>query len=666
MDNKQRIAICYDTWRNVKGEQASQDYPIPDKCVCRECGYVLENPTKHCNEYTCPECGAQLYRRERPTEMKEKMHIDFKKILQDFLSLFGDLGKQKFEDFLKDYRLNPELSYGSQITRECLNGVCEAFQWTKPFIRFYREDDGGRYYKLRALTATVSMNKNVYDELEKIERSARTLTYRPLNINHDHSKWLRFPENRVDWAEFEDKAVECVIRIDNSRRDIQRMIESGEIVNPSIEARPIGGIQAEDGSYVPEAWNFTGMALLEKDVTLPGVPTTYGIELLSFNEGMAKGLVESLSVENDGEEGELEKEPMKSAKDVISLPDRDSSQEQNDEMQEHFGIDGLSTCGQCKFFEILESTTTKNPSASGDGVDTDAFYTVSSGNFGLGVGVCKVASEIQGRQILVKNTDWSCSDGRVRDTPVTVNRTKKTSFQEEIDEMKEKAEVIELKRNIADLQEKLASSELEVNKQRDEKAKLRYEIVDLQEKITSSEKDKSSDTGKITRLTKDLSELRETVDRLKDEASDNSIELQRAKKDIEYYKEQTNKYQKETHNLKEEISDKKAELSLAYEKLNDETEKRASAVQTMRNSLEDVSRLQNENALLHEKILEHTRTISDQAERNSTQAKDSIKTYEEYKDAKKNLEEALEELKETRRQLNSYKSKAEKKYVVKL
>lgn len=43
---------------------------IPTSCVCRNCGRVVENPTKHCFAMNCPECGSSMYRRRRP-EQKE-------------------------------------------------------------------------------------------------------------------------------------------------------------------------------------------------------------------------------------------------------------------------------------------------------------------------------------------------------------------------------------------------------------------------------------------------------------------------------------------------------------------------------------------------------------------------------------------------------------------
>ena len=238
----------------------------------------------------------------------DSMHADFKRILTDFLSLFGgDVGRRKYDVFMTQYSLDATKSYASQLTRECLNGICESFHWAQPLIQYLRKDDDAKYYKCRALTATLSMNANDYSDLEEIERSARTLTWRPLNLNHNPRQMLPFPQNRVDWAEYEDKAVEAIIRIDNEQSDIQDKLDNGEIVNPSIEGEPRGGYRTDDGRNVPKWYNFTALALLEKDASLPGVPTTIGFEPLFLNESLGNSLVESLSMERTTSETTMSK-----------------------------------------------------------------------------------------------------------------------------------------------------------------------------------------------------------------------------------------------------------------------------------------------------------------------------------------------------------------------
>lgn len=37
---------------------------LPEYCYCHtpDCGYILSSPSMHCKEYTCPKCGATLWR----------------------------------------------------------------------------------------------------------------------------------------------------------------------------------------------------------------------------------------------------------------------------------------------------------------------------------------------------------------------------------------------------------------------------------------------------------------------------------------------------------------------------------------------------------------------------------------------------------------------------
>lgn len=63
-DQDQASAICHDRWRDKAAGDG--EYGLPAECVCRECGYVMKDPGKHCTEIKCPECGAQMYRRGPP------------------------------------------------------------------------------------------------------------------------------------------------------------------------------------------------------------------------------------------------------------------------------------------------------------------------------------------------------------------------------------------------------------------------------------------------------------------------------------------------------------------------------------------------------------------------------------------------------------------------
>ena len=595
--------------------------------------------------------------RRSTEEVTDETHTDFKKILRDFVDLLGKKkGKKKYDEWLQAYRLDPTKSYSSQITRECLDGICESFQWAKPMIQFLKEDEGGKFYKVRALTATVSMNNNDYSgqdtffDISRLERSARTLIYRPLNINHDHSRRLPFPENRVDWAEHEDNTVEAIIRIDNSQRGVQRQIESGDIVNPSIEAIPRGGKRI-DGRFVPDMWNFTELALLEKDETLPGVPTTFGIEPLFLNEGMAERLVESLSMEiEEKEENNMSETPTEECTTHKAAT--------KEELKEYWGINNLTVCGQCKFFEMQAPVNTRTPAVTG--AESDAFNTSSVG-LGLGVGVCHVLENLRGTNFHVKMGDWACSDGRPREDPILVNRgTQNVDSHESLDEVKTSAELIEEKRKNADKTEELAKAERDKQTLREDKSKLAHELIDSRANEEKQAKTISEQQSKIARLEVDRSTLREDNDKLKDSQAEYTVELERKDKDIVYFKEQADRYKEDSEETKKELVDSKAKLTLSYEKLNDETEKRASNAQSLRNAEEAKARLQTEISELHIKISEMTRQISDYAQNNSDLAKARIKDTEEVTSMRKERDELEETLRDTRRELNKAKTRPTK------
>ena len=576
------------------------------------------------------------------------MHTSFKHFLQQFKNLFTD-GVKRFEDFVAAYRLDVTKPYGDQVTRECMNGTCEAFQWVKPFIQYLKSDDTGKYYKVRALTATISANKNDYSKEESIEKSAPTLIYRPLNINHDRARWLPFPENRVDWAQYEDKAVECVIRIDNTQEVIQKQIESGDIVNPSIEARPMGGTRLADGTYVPDMWNFTGLALLEKDETIPGVPTTFGIEPLFMNEGMAERLVESVDWNADRVEIE-EKEMNKMSEKEQTFSTHEPATEE--ELLEYWGNQSPSNCGYCKFFEMTQAVTTRTPAVTG--ADSDAFNTRSIG-YGLGVGKCTVLEKLRGTDYLVKHSDWACGDGRPRDNPILVNRTSVNPASHESIEVK--AVESALTKQIDELNEKLLDKDNLIDKEKREKAELRVEVTKLTEQLGHSKRESNSKETKVTTLTSDRVELRETLDKLKDTLEDTKLKLERTTDDVTYH-------QKNSERVKEQLTEEKEQHSLTKDALEriigektDESLKRATAVQQAENDRDAKLKLLEENSLLMSKLAETQRSVTDYANNNSRLAREVLDLTNENSALKTAHFEIEETLKDTRRELNQAKKR---------
>lgn len=176
-------------------------------------------------------------------------HSDFERIHKQFIMRHGSGGgERRYYSWLSRLRLDETKPYSEQVK--------EAFRWTN-----YRGDE---YYYCLAAFPLESMNKNIYSE-EELIRAARTLIGKPVNLNHDE------PLSGVEIvdAEYEDGAVECVLKVTNDT--VKRMIDSGEITHVSIEA---GFRSAElvDG-VKPKGLVFTGLALLTKNVP-PGIPLT--------------------------------------------------------------------------------------------------------------------------------------------------------------------------------------------------------------------------------------------------------------------------------------------------------------------------------------------------------------------------------------------------------
>lgn len=202
-------------------------------------------------------------------KMKEgsDFHPSFLRILDLFLSRYGEeVGSGKFSTFVMRNGLDVTRPYDPRAQFN------ESFKWLEPHIRFMKADKGARYYAIEALHAIISMNMNDYTDKDKMDRAAISMNYRPLNINHDHTRWLPYPRTRVEYAKAEDMCVELIIRVDNQDEYLQKQLdhdpsipEKEWINHPSIEGRPLAGGKSE-------GYHFTALSLLEKGYQLPGDP----------------------------------------------------------------------------------------------------------------------------------------------------------------------------------------------------------------------------------------------------------------------------------------------------------------------------------------------------------------------------------------------------------
>jgi len=554
------------------------------------------------------------------------MHPDFVKILSRFKRQYGDEeGERLFYAWLNKHDLDDTKAYNIQAQlKECIGGICEAFNWAKPLFALYKEDTDAKYYKTKALTANVSMNENDYRNATELARAAPTLSWRPLNMNHDHSKWLPFPEARADWAAFEDNSVETIIRIPNSLRQIQRAIENGDILHVSIEGEPRAGVHTDEGR-APLWYNFTALALLEKDVTLPGDPLTY-LEPLYINESMGRGLVESLSnVDKDKEE-----EKMSEDKDEKQLTDKTQRLTEAEARNE--------SCAQCSHFLEYLPTTVRTNKVEGD-EPSDGYVDTREGGIGPGVGQCQVSKE------LVRKNDAACTDWRQRSTPTSADNT------ERIIEDTESVEEMIMKSEIEDLKAKQLELLKDKNREIDAHVETRKNLVEASDKLLRKEKEYAVLDKKNTRISTENHGLKEQVDRLKDANSTLEVENGGLLKERDLYKNEAKRFEESYDKLKVSFRELKDELTRTLTQLHDAKADKATAVQRSLNAEEERSRAVVEVAELTEKLTEVHRELSESIDKRAISAKQVLQAHKGLTDLQAKYQTLVEEIRDLKRKL---------------
>lgn len=216
------------------------------------------------------------------TAHEEAMHPDFQAVLQRFIKTYGpDNGRAKFQEFIQKNNLDPSKGYNPKAQ-------WEAVAWPAPLIEYYSSDPSAKYYQVLALTASMTFNKRDYGPEEKLEKAGVSMNWRPLNLNHNQRGFLPFPTCRVDYASVDEMGLKCIVRIDNSQPQIQRMLEDGRINTVSVEAREI---PAELGG----GYHFLALSLLERGKQLPADPVA-NIEPLFLHESVKLSLAQGLTV----------------------------------------------------------------------------------------------------------------------------------------------------------------------------------------------------------------------------------------------------------------------------------------------------------------------------------------------------------------------------------
>lgn len=207
-------------------------------------------------------------------------HPDFDKIYRQFMKRYCEdpneeceKGKTVYYSWLNKLGLDDTKPY---VLPQ------EAFRWAEPQIRFWKEDECCRYYRVEALFPLISMNMNVYSRDELI-RACRTLIGKPVNMNHESP----IADVSIVDADYEDDTVECVLKMLKDS-EVARKIDAGDIVHVSIEADCLRGwVPAPDGMAC-SGLTFSGLALLDKNV-LPGIPLTRIMPVETITEKLDHG-----------------------------------------------------------------------------------------------------------------------------------------------------------------------------------------------------------------------------------------------------------------------------------------------------------------------------------------------------------------------------------------
>ena len=244
---------------------------------------------------------AKAWFTQHKENLQESRHVSFQIIMDKFSLFFGTKkAAALYKQFVSENDLDETKPYNTDAQH-----MHESFEWTDPFIAFWKEDKDAKYYKTHMLSAQVSMNQADYSNPQHMKYAASNIAWRPLNLDHDNTLMLSFPANRIEVGKLsaDGKSLEGVIRILKTERAkdtkeyIVNMIEDlnhkDRIRHPSIEADPIGGLILKDNKKTPRlGFYLTGLALLRKSFSLPGDPLSI-VFSMPLNESMGKSLIES-------------------------------------------------------------------------------------------------------------------------------------------------------------------------------------------------------------------------------------------------------------------------------------------------------------------------------------------------------------------------------------
>lgn len=196
---------------------------------------------------------------------RENRHLDFQRILDEFVKYYGsrEKGESEYYDWIDELGLDETKPYGYGF---------EAFRFARDKISLWKEDEDNKYYKVLIGFPLTSMNGNVYTE-DELKAAAKTLIGITPNLNH----WddVKLTGCKFVDSAYEDGANEAILKVPKSLvcpecgkdKKFHEYIDEKHIVNVSLQCSC--STKGEDGAC--RGMKYTGCALLTKD-TLPGIP----------------------------------------------------------------------------------------------------------------------------------------------------------------------------------------------------------------------------------------------------------------------------------------------------------------------------------------------------------------------------------------------------------
>lgn len=131
-----------------------------------------------------------------------------------------------------------------------------------------REVPGAKIYGVKAIHVTTTGNKRKFT-MDELKLAGRSLAFRPLDINHEENRLLKFPDSMTMNMDFDSTEMAVMGRMRVADETTIAAIESGKIKKVSIEQIPTKGETCDEVSCEQHGVAFIGLGLLE-DGVLPG------------------------------------------------------------------------------------------------------------------------------------------------------------------------------------------------------------------------------------------------------------------------------------------------------------------------------------------------------------------------------------------------------------